>query len=507
MQTHHERGMALVLTLFLISALSVLAGSLMFLSQTETYASMNYRKMSQTRYAAESALQKASGFLLDTSQFSMPASVVTQLNRTVSPVTYNGLPVTLSPVVSDSNYPVSAVKTAFSSAAQGSLTAGNTSLTYSASATLLAVQTFDSYGGGQSVIQTWRITGTGGITGSTNTTVEVSSIVETPKVPASSYAAFATDDTCGALDFDGNVTINSYDSTGLTGGTTPTMSSSGGDVGTNGNLSISGSVAVQGNVYTPRTGVGSCTSGAVTAVTESGHADVTGSVVPLPAVVAYPTPPIPAPSPLPAVGPINSAAGACLLLGLTALNCTESGSNITINGNGTTLSLPSVSLGSHTNIILVAGSPPAQYNFNSISLAGGSTIGIKATGPTQGVLVDVVGKNPDNTSIDTPIDFVGGTFASVTGCATCSNYDASMLQFVYGGTRSIKLTGNSGASATFYAPNATLELSGNTDLYGSVLAKRISNTGNAPIHYDRRLGRDFYVAGHPMASDFTWKRY
>jgi hypothetical protein len=40
-----------------------------------------------------------------------------------------------------------------------------------------------------------------------------------------------------------------------------------------------------------------------------------------------------------------------------------------------------------------------------------------------------------------------------------------------------------------------------------VLAKRMNNTGNAPIHYDRRLGRDFYVAGHPMASDFTWKRY
>ncbi len=504
--------MALVLTLFLMTALSALAGSLMFLSQTETYASMNYRMMSQSRYAAESGVQKASNFLLDSAQYAIPGSVsdpLSNYNRTASPVTYNGQPVVLSAMPSQaSNYPVASVQTAFNNAAHGSLTAGNATLNYGAYATLLSMQVFESYGGGQAVVQTWRITGTGGLAGSPNATVEVSAITETPKVPASSYAAFATDTTCGALSFSGNTVTNSYDSTSLTGSIAPTMSSTGGNVGTNGNLSIGGSVEINGNLYTPRTGVGDCSSGAVTALTESGHAEVTGSVVQLPTAVSYPTPPIPAPSPLPAAGPITNASGACVLLGLTlGTNCFESGSNITINGLGSTLSLPSVTLGSHTNIILVASSPSAQYNFNSISLAGGSSIGITATGPTQNVLVNVVGKNPDNSNISTPIDFVGGTFASVSGCAACSNYDASMLQFIYGGTGTINLTGNSGAAATFYAPNATVELSGNIDLYGSVLAKRMNNTGNAPIHYDRRLGRDFYVAGHPMASDFTWKRY
>ena len=55
----NERGIALVLALFLMSAMSVLATSMMFLSQTETYASMNYRMMSQARYAGEAAVQKA----------------------------------------------------------------------------------------------------------------------------------------------------------------------------------------------------------------------------------------------------------------------------------------------------------------------------------------------------------------------------------------------------------------------------------------------------------------
>ncbi len=511
MQRQSERGIALVLALFLVSALSVLGASLMFLSQTETYASMNYRMMSQARYAAESAVQKASNFLLDTTQYAPPGSVTDPLsnyNRAVSPVTYNGKPVVLSTVDSQANYPVSTVQSAFKAAAAGSLAAGNATLNYNASATLMAMQVFTSYGGGQSVVQTWKITADGTLTGARNATVEVEALIETPKVPASSYAAFATDNTCAALSFSGNININSYDSTNLTGSTTPTMSSTGGNVGTNGNLTLGGSAEVDGNLYTPRTGVGKCTSGAVDALTETGRADVKGSIVQLPAAVAYPTPQIPSPSPLPAAG-ISTVTGACALLGLTPTNCTENSASgtITIDGKGSTLSLPSLAVSAQIKIVLVANQPPARYNFNSISLAGGSSIGASATGPTQDVLVNIVGKNPDGTAIATPVDFTGGTYVSVTGCpTTCSNYDASMLQFIYGGTGEVKLTGNTQAAATFYAPNAQITLSGTADVYGSILGKRISNTGTGNLHYDRRLSHDFYVAGQPMLNTFNWKR-
>src|SRR3972149_4226966 len=83
----------------------------------------------------------------------------------------------------------------------------------------------------------------------------------------------------------------------MTGATAPTLDADGGDVGTNGNLNISQSVAVNGNLYTPRTGVGTCEEGAVTALTESGNADVTGSLIQLPTSVVYPPPIVPAPSP------------------------------------------------------------------------------------------------------------------------------------------------------------------------------------------------------------------
>ena len=95
MQTNNERGIALVLALFLMTALSVLGASLMFLSQTETYASMNYRVMSQTRYAAEAGVNKAANFLEDPLQYTMPTAVggvdpITNYNTNVSPVTFNG---------------------------------------------------------------------------------------------------------------------------------------------------------------------------------------------------------------------------------------------------------------------------------------------------------------------------------------------------------------------------------------------------------------------------------
>ena len=110
METTHDRGIALVLALFLMSAMSVLAASLMFLSQTETYATMNYRMMSQARYAGEAGVQKAAHFLLDSTQYTVPAvGAADDLNnydRTVSPVTYLGQPVILSASASTSSRPV-----------------------------------------------------------------------------------------------------------------------------------------------------------------------------------------------------------------------------------------------------------------------------------------------------------------------------------------------------------------------------------------------------------------
>jgi Tfp pilus assembly protein PilX len=511
MSTQSERGIALVLALFLMTALSVLGASLMFLSQTETYASLNYRMMSQARYGAEAAVQKASDFLLTNAP--APADFAA-CDRTVSPVTCGGNPVVLKAGTFtgvNANYPVAATQTAFDTAAQGTLTAGTATLTYRSYATLVALQIFTSYGGGTGVASTWRITADGGVQGAPKANVEILALIETPKVPASSYGAFGTYNGCAALTFGGNVQINSYDSASVSGATAPTMSNSGGNVGTNGNLTITGSADVGGNLYTPRTGVGTCSANAVDGLTEGGSAQVHGSMVQLPAEIAYPDPTLPGPSLLPAVNLSTvDAVTTCPLLGLTTgVNCFINTATKTITltmGPPAPGVIPSLSLSSSVQLVLTANGAGTQYNFNSLQMTGGSQVGVKVTSSSDNVNVGIVGLNPDGSSIATPLQMEGTSDAVITGCATCSQYDASLLQFLYAGTGEIKETGTAKMVGTVYAPKALFTLGGTGDVYGSILANKVNETGSGNIHYDRRLLRDFYVTGHPMVGTFSWQR-
>ena len=93
-----EQGMAIILALFMMLAMTVLGTSLMFVSKTETLSSHNYRLMSQARYGAESGIHTAANYLLSGAYTAtapgMPGSSDPLSNyvTTVSPVTYNGSP-------------------------------------------------------------------------------------------------------------------------------------------------------------------------------------------------------------------------------------------------------------------------------------------------------------------------------------------------------------------------------------------------------------------------------
>src|SRR5262249_19530592 len=357
----------------------------------------------------------------------------------------------------------------------------------------------------------------GGIRSSPKATVEILALIETPKVPASSYGAFGTDTMCGALSFGGSVDVKSYDSSLLTGATVPdathgNMTDAGGDVGTNGHLTITGHADAGGKLFTPRTGVGACTNGAngaIDGLTEGGSATVTGGMVKLPTAIVYPTPTLPGPSTMAdadisAVGP-----GTCALLVPAAqlAQCSVNAGTNTVTLTGGNLTLPRVSLSSHVNLVLTATNPSAHYNLNSLKLTGGSTIGVAATLPSEGVILGIIGKDSTGTAIDNPVDLTGGSQVAVTGCATCSTYDASLLQMVYAGTGELKVGGNNASIMTVYAPNALFTLSGTGNVYGSILAHRMNDIGNGDILYDRRLQHDFWVVGNPMVGTFTWQRY
>src|ERR1700686_545397 len=132
MKRSKQKGVALIFALIFVLVLSITAAALMFLAQSETFASMNYRLMTQSRYGAEAGLHAAANYLMNNyPQPGIAASdPLTAYNYlTVSPVTLTAgvTPIVLGPSMNGfaPNYPVAATVTAFNTATQSSLATGN----------------------------------------------------------------------------------------------------------------------------------------------------------------------------------------------------------------------------------------------------------------------------------------------------------------------------------------------------------------------------------------------
>src|SRR4029077_6413627 len=65
MKRTNQKGAAFILALIIGLMLSVTGATLMFLSQSETWSSMNYRLMTQSRYGAEAGLHTAANYLMN----------------------------------------------------------------------------------------------------------------------------------------------------------------------------------------------------------------------------------------------------------------------------------------------------------------------------------------------------------------------------------------------------------------------------------------------------------
>ena len=120
--------------------------------------------------------------------------------------------------------------------------------------------------------------------------------------------------------------------------------------------------------------------------------------------------------------------------------------------------LGNIVLNSGAWLVLKAGT----YNINSMKLNSGAILKI-STGP---VIFNVAG-----VAQTTPIDFTGGAVSNTT-------FDPSNSGF-YAGTDELNLTGNSITVAVVYAPAATASVEGNSDFYGSILAKHIHVEGGS----------------------------
>jgi Tfp pilus assembly protein PilX len=511
MSRKNEKGVALILVMILLLVLSVMAVSLLFVGQSETWASMNYRMMTQARYGAEAGINQAANYIQNT--YSQPTTAqMASFTTTASPVTYGNSPVWLSANSTfTANYPVSSVSSDFASKTTGSITAGNTTITYAPAAQLLAMQSFTSYPASTpAVVQKWLITSDGTISTVRNAQVRVSAILEQQKSVTFAYAAFATAPGCNAMSFGGGGSTDSYDSSTLAtsgGVATPPSSFSnfGGNVGTNGNLDVSGSkTIINGSLSTPRQGTGSCSTSTVTALSSNGNATVTQGIVELPQNIVYPTPPAPNPAPPTTAMTVDNNTPDCtgfpaqcsalpaakptalyITAGSTSATATELGA-LTIKGDlhlvppaGTAAGSPvyidaySLTANGNPNIYIdpIPGTNPPQYAQIVLNVAAAGTIDLTGSSLTNPTLV--------------PADF----------------------QILYGGTNQVTLNGGSGAAELLYAPNASFKLNGGGNLYGAVIANQVTDLGGGAIHYDRHLQTQFYTPGNYMLSAFNWQKF
>jgi type IV pilus assembly PilX-like protein len=493
MKRRNERGSALVFALILVLVLSVMAASLMFLARSETWSGMNYRMMTQARYGAEAGVQAAANFLMSPA-YVPPAAPAggnfAGFNTNVYPVTdIGGNPIFLSTLKTQpANYPNAQMQTAFANNVNGSLMAGNTPVSYTASAQLLSMVSITPFGTvNPMTIQTWQITAHGDIATVRNGEAEVVTILERYISPAFSYAAFADANGCGALAFNGNGTTDSYDSASLTpnGGTiSPSLlgtnsdpfNTFGGDIGTNGNDNDSGAnVTINGTLSVPNPTFGVCSAGNVTGLSGGKLSEIKGGMVQLPSQVNFPTPASYPP------GTTNVTSGGTLGPCVSA-PCSYGNINLSGGGKNNTLTLY-----------------PGVYNVDSISLTGNGQITI-APDPTTGqygpVILNVAGSNNN----PLPIDIEGNAISNPT-------LDPSLVQITYAGTGTVKIAGNGACAAVVYAPNSTVDFKGNGAFYGSVIANQIADVGNGAIHYDLKLKKRLFTVGNYTINSFTWNKY
>jgi Tfp pilus assembly protein PilX len=489
----NERGVAIVMALFMTLLVSAIAAAMAHVARTETLSSQSYTTMSQARYAAESGLAAAANYLLSSGYVALAPGTasdpLTNYNTSGSPVLRSGAAVQLSTTAGQSTGAPSTVVQAFATAATGTLSTGWSTVQYGARARLVAMRRItDTMAGTTIVLQSWEITGTGRIGGSGSADVEVTAVIERQTVSAFRYAAFAADQGCGALRFAGGATTSSYNSQALNAGS-PVIANTAGDVGTNGNLILEGSTTnINGTLSTPRTGVGSCTTSNVTALAVQGNATVSGGLIELPQIEEYPTPPAPSPLP-PTTGVAMDGGFTCASLPNPA-SCSKSGGTITLTPtSGVPYVLGNLTVQSGNTLVM----NPGTYVFNSIVLSGNSTLQVP-TG-SSGVVIKIAGQGTT-----TPINLTGGVVSN-------PSYDASRLQFIYGGTGSVYVAGGTATSAIVYAPQADLTVTGNGDFYGAIVGGTVDVPGSSKLHYDTNLANSAVTAGNPVMSSFTWRTF
>jgi hypothetical protein len=553
-----EAGISLFLALLLTVIASMLAAGVIFATQTEIWTTANYRTATQARYVAEAGAEQAAEWILK--NWTPGGTFSSSVNLKVFPAQYvNGttsLPVvlattTMGTIVDTYGNIDSATDGRFKTALQGvtgPFTRLSGNATFNVAAQLLTATQVS--GTTTTWYSKWKIISQGSVGYLQPAKVQVVEVITesplggtgTQPISPYSYAVLATGTGCNSVSSTGGTSslgfTNSYNSqaAGNPGNSNPTIIGSGGSVASFGNINITNGAYVNGSVYSPfynygtageygvscptwtaacgNNGTGWNGAAACVAPTSTSpgqvwsvNEDKSGSAVGCTSgasctnTVSNMPPSLPNPSsvPTPDMPSVTPNTSTCTAL---AGNLCNGGSG---GGGGCAATLPpspagtsygQANFGSCAVITLQAGT----YNFDTLAISNGAKINVPSNGS---VVINIL--NSSNAS--TPLNYSGGTAANPGG-------DPNNLTFVYAGSNNINIQNGAAMFATVYAPNATVQVSGNGGLYGAVVGKTFAFTGSGHVIYDTHLGSETphvtYTGAHVpvfLRDEFSWSAY
>jgi len=136
---------------------------------------------------------------------------------------------------------------------------------------------------------------------------------------------------------------------------------------------------------------------------------------------------------------------------------------------------PTVIFNPGTNDLVLSGTtqiglPEGTYYFTSITMSGQSAINV-----TGAVTVYIDGSGG------------GAVDVNITGQGIMNDTGTPGNLIIYYTGSDIKLAGQASFSGAIYAPSATITMSGQADIYGSIVCGSNVDSGQAAIHYDKDL--------------------
>jgi len=462
-----KRGIALIFTLLGMIIMSLLAASLLYISNAEGLSASNYKNQAKAEYAASAGVQQAVDWFYNTyapwlDSSSGGVALTAGYSYSTGGWSYSGSPVALG---SSANFPDSAISSSFNAMRSGTVVMGNTNTTFLVDgARLVFFQTYKDMQGNTVVAERWNITATG-----TVPTVLSNKIVRETATIERFYIPIFKDAIRGKCEVDigGNISTDSYYSSKgpPSGGNLYTGADAGASIGSNAFLQASGnSGTINGNAYYGDS-AGACSGGS-----DFNHPEIVqGQILEVPGPAF---PPI-----VPTYGTTNSGNN----------DCTGNPKTILMPNTASTYYHSCNPSGARDVWICLPNSTTRQTVFlNSITIGGSQTLYLKQDTNNDGCTTS--SNNCSSANVCAPLSLyanVGLTLGG--GGVTNASGLPPNFSILYSGTAQADLTGGTEFYGTVYAPNADVKLVGSVTYYGAITGLSVTDSGNATVHYDLSL--------------------